>query len=184
MKFFAQLLVILSLSTSTLLAATPEDLFWWMGELKGEWMLSEDHEQFGSCKHDETQLKLVDKGITFKFIGQGTTIQEDLLPNSPRQMVTMYHCLDIACTNLKATHYCVKKNQPQFIANLKESSEEKMIFDCDMSTEICQSNQDHVHTIVHELLDDGDILKTSYLSWKDGKPTKSTVCTFVRVEED
>jgi len=92
------------------------DLFDWMEEaLKGEWMLSPADRQTGtdSYKHKAVApLAGTDAtGIAFKLIGRETTIQEDLLPNTRKQMVTMYHCKDIACTTLKATHYCVKQNQ-------------------------------------------------------------------------
>jgi len=149
-------------------------LFDWMTEaLKGEWVLSPEAKQTGtdSYKHPAVApLVGTDAtGIAFKLIGRETTIQEDLLPDTAKQMVTMYHCKDIACTTLKATHYCVKQNQPEFIADLAASSAERFVFECDMSTELCQSNEDHVHRIIHELSEDGSHLKVSYLSWQDGK---------------
>ncbi len=174
-------LLLTSLLISTLHAEEIEgwDLFDWMEEgLKGEWVLSPADKQIGteSYKH-KAVMPIVGTdttGISYKLIGRDTTIQEDLLPNTMKQMVTMYHCKDIACTTLKATHYCVKRNQPEFIANLEASSETKMIFDCDMSTELCQSNEDHVHQIIHEITNDGKHLKTSYLSWEDQKPKKNS----------
>lgn len=141
--------------------------------LNGDWKMSVEEKQTGtnSYKHPAVKPLLgTDKtGINFKLIGRDTTIQEDLLPNTAKQMVTMYHCKDIACTTLKATHYCVKQNQPEFIANLKDSTEDRIVFDCDMSTELCQSDEDHVHQIVHELSQEGTHLKTSYFSWAEGK---------------
>jgi hypothetical protein len=150
------------------------DLFDWMDEaLRGEWVLSPAEKQTGtdSYKHPAVLPLLgTDKpGIAFKLIGRETTIQEDLLPDTAKQMVTMYHCRDFACTTLKATHYCVKQNQPEFIANLEESTPTRFVFECDMSTELCRSDEDHVHRIVHELSENGSHLKTSYLSWENGK---------------
>lgn len=151
------------------------ELFDWMDtSLRGEWKLSSAEQQTGteSYKH-KALLPLAGTDTTamaFKLIGGEVTIQEDLLPNTPKQMVTMYHCKDIACSNLKATHYCSKQNQPEFLANLKESTPNKIIFDCDLSTELCQSDEDHVHQIIHELSKDGKHLKSSYLSWKEKKP--------------
>lgn len=162
------------------------DLFDWMDEaLRGEWVMSPADKQLDtdSYKH-EAVLPLLgtDKpGIAFKLIGRETTIQEDLLPNTAKQMVTMYHCKDIACTTLKATHYCVKQNQPEFIANLDASTPERFVFECDMSTELCRSDEDHVHRIIHELSSDGRHLKSSYLSWENQKPkTKSSIYHFDR----
>ena len=165
---------------------TAWELFDWMDNaLKGEWKLSPADQQINteSYKH-KAVLPLAGTEMTamaFKLIGGEVTIQEDLLPDTAKQMVTMYHCKDIACTNLKATHYCSKQNQPEFIANLKESTPTKFVFDCDMSTELCRSDEDHVHTIIHELSKGGKHLKSSYYSWKDQKPlTNSSIYHFDR----
>ena len=165
---------------------TAWELFDWMDNaLKGEWKLSPADQQINteSYKH-KAVLPLAGTETTamaFKLIGGEVTIQEDLLPDTAKQMVTMYHCKDIACTNLKATHYCSKQNQPEFIANLKESTPTKFVFDCDMSTELCRSDEDHVHTIIHELSKGGKHLKSSYYSWKDQKPlTNSSIYHFDR----
>jgi len=154
------------------------DIYDWMEALEGEWKLSPAKDQVGteSYKH-KAVIGLIDTnatGISFKSIGAKSTIQEDLLPNTAKQMVTMYHCKDMECDNLKATHYCVKQNQPEFIANLKESNATLIVFDCDMRTELCNSDEDHVHTIIHELSNNGKHLKSSYLSWKDKKPLKNS----------
>lgn len=158
---------------------TAWELFDWMdAALKGEWKLSSAAGQTGTQSYQhKAVLPLAGTDVTamaFKLIGGDVTIQEDLLPNTAKQMVTMYHCKDIACTNLKATHYCVKQNQPEFLANLKESTPNRIVFDCDMSTELCQSDEDHVHQIIHELSQDGKHLKSSYLSWKEKKPVSNS----------
>ena len=174
-KAITTLLLTLSLSISAQAEdADAYDVYEWMESLEGEWVLSPADKQTGtnSYKHKAVFPMLgTDKtGISFKSIGKKSTIQEDLLPNSPKQMVTMYHCKDIECEQIKATHYCVKQNQPEFIANFKKSTPTRIVFDCDMTTEICQSNEDHVHTIIHEITNDGKHLKTSYLSWENKKP--------------
>lgn len=154
--------------------ATAWELFGWMEDgLGGEWKLSSIENQVGteSYKH-KAVLPLAGADTTamaFKLIGGEVTIQEDLLPNTAKQMVTMYHCKDIACTNLKATHYCSKQNQPEFLANLRESTPTRIVFDCDMSTELCQSDEDHIHQILHELSNNGKHLKSSYFAWKEKK---------------
>ena len=154
------------------------DVYESMEALDGEWKLSPASKQTGtnSYKH-KAVLPLVGTnatGISFKSIGRKSTVQEDLLPNTEKQMVTMYHCKDIECMKIKATHYCIKQNQPEFIANFSKSSKDKIVFDCDMSTELCQSDEDHVHQIIHELSNNGKHLKTSYLSWKNKKPKKNS----------
>ncbi len=151
------------------------EMFEWLEALKGVWVLSEPSKQVGTESYRHPALEGLagsnTPGVVYKLIGAETVVEEDLLPDTPKQMVTMYHCKDIACSTLKATHYCVKQNQPEFIANKTLSSPTRIVFDCDMSTEWCQSDEDHVHQIVLELSENGNHLKSSYLSWKDHKPT-------------
>lgn len=163
---------------STASAATSAEVYKWIGALDGNWKMSKTVPSQGSCAFEDPNE--VDIGIAFKYIARETTIQEELLPDTERKMVTMYHCNDIACSNIKGSHYCVKKNQPQYLANLKESTPNRIIMECDMSTELCNSNENYVFKIVHELSPDGKKLKSSYLSKKDKKPIPSTICNFER----
>jgi len=39
-----------------------------------------------------------------------------------------------------------------------------------MSTELCKSEEDHVHTIIHEISKNTTHLKSSYLSWENQVP--------------
>ena len=150
------------------------DIYDWMESLKGEWILSPAKKQVGTQSYKSKALESIlgttKPGMVFKSIGRDSAIQEDLLPNTAKQMVTMYHCKDLECNNLKATHYCVKQNQPEFIANLELSTSTRIVFDCDMSTDICKSDEDHVHKIIHEITNSGKHLKSSYLSWENKKP--------------
>ncbi|MBU0720665.1 hypothetical protein KJ877_04940 [bacterium] len=175
---FYYLASVLLVSTIHAGEADAFDLYDWMESLNGEWTLSPAEKQTGtdSYKH-KAVLPLVGTdatGIAFKSIGRNSTIQEDLLPNTAKQMVTMYHCKDLECEQIKATHYCVKMNQPEFIANLAASTKNRIVFDCDMSTELCLSDEDHVHQIIHEISDKGTHLKTSYLSWENQKPKENS----------
>jgi len=178
-KITFHLLISASLITFTYAQeADAFDVYDWIGALKGEWKLSPANKQIGtdSYKH-KAILPIVGTnttGISFKHIGYNSTIQEDLLPNTAKQMVTMYHCKDMECNQLKATHYCVKQNQPEFIVNFKETSKNKIVFDCDMSTDLCRSDEDHVHKIIHEISKDNKHLKSSYLSWKNKKQKKNS----------
>jgi len=151
-----------------------------MTTLQGEWILSPAEQQQGKA----TQHKLVEPligtdttAMSFKLIGRGSTVQESLLPNTKKEMVTMYHCNNVECSQVKATHYCVKQNQPAMLADLS-STATKLIYNCDMSTELCQSKQNHVHMITHELSSDGNHLKTTYTSYNDGKYLKDSIYHF------
>ncbi|BAF71869.1 hypothetical protein [Sulfurovum sp. NBC37-1] len=171
------LLTVLS-SSATATDMEAGDVFEYLkSALHGEWKLSPKEKQTNTTAYkNKYVLPLVgtDKtAVAYKFIGFGSTLQEDLLPNTEKQMVTMYHCDDnIDCTQVLATHYCTKMNQPQFILDLNKTTKEKVIFNCNMKTKLCNSNEDHVHQIILEFSNGGKHLKSSYLGWTDQKPNK------------
>ena len=153
-----------------------------MQGLEGEWVLLPADKQEGKATKHKLVAPLVGTnavGMSFKLVGKGSTVQENLLPDTKKEMVTMYHCKDVSCTQVKATHYCVKQNQPEMEADLS-STANLLAYNCDMSTELCQSGQNHVHKIKHELSDGGKHLKTTYTSWNDGKYLKDSVYHFDR----
>lgn len=147
--------------------------------LSDTWYLSEEKKQIdttGAYKN-KAIAHLVGNdeaiGTEYKVIGRGATLEEILLPDTMKSMVTMYHCNSYTnCTELRATHYCAKQNQPEFLLNLDETTENRFVFDCNMKTELCNSAEDHIHKIILELSDEDDHLKASYLAWKDKKLRK------------
>ncbi len=174
------ILIILALFSSSATAdqKDPSEMYEYMKTaLVGDWKLSPSDKQSGTTSYKSKYLtSLVDTDTTataYKLIGFGSTLQEDLLPNTQKQMVTMYHCDDnIDCTQVLATHYCSKMNQPQFIMDLKKSTKEKLVFNCNMETKLCNSNEDHVHTIILDFTNKGHHLKASYLGWTNQIPNK------------
>lgn len=151
-----------------------------MTALEGDWVLSPAGKQEGKATKHELVAPLVgtdEVGMTFKLIGRGSTVQENLLPGTKKEMVSTYHCKDAQCSQVKATHYCVKQNQPEMLAD-SSSTADMLVYNCDMSTPLCQSRQDHVHKITHELSDGGKHLKTTYTSWKDGEYSKDSIYHF------
>ncbi len=159
---------------------TPKEVYNRMVEvLSDSWYLSPEEAQIdttGAHKNRAIAHLVGDEeaiGTKYKVIGRGATLQEVLLPDTMKSMVTMYHCNSYTnCTELWATHYCAKQNQPRFILNLEETTPNKFVFDCDMSTELCNSAEDHIHKMIFELSDEDDHLKASYLAWKDKKLRK------------
>lgn len=177
-KVLFTLCIIVALSISSIAKELePIDVYEHMqSALIGEWSLSPEKKQIdttGAYKN-KLVLPLVGTDITalaYKPIGFGSTLQEDLLPNTKKQMVTMYHCNDyVDCTQVLATHFCTKMNQPQFILDIKTSTKEKIIFNCNMETALCQSDEDHIHQIILEFSNEWKHLKSSYLGWTDQKP--------------
>jgi hypothetical protein len=151
-----------------------------MKMLEGDWVLSSADQQEGKTTQNALVAPLVgtdEVGMNFKLIGRGSTVQENLLPGTAKEMVSMYHCKDASCSQVKATHYCVKQNQPEMLAD-PSSTANLLVYNCDMNTPLCQSGQDHVHKITHELSDGGKHLKTTYTSWKGGEYSKDSIYHF------
>lgn len=160
----------------------PQQVFDWLSQLEGEWTLSPVEVQEGGTKTHPSVASLLGRdavAMRFSLVGRGSTVQEDLLPGTGRQMITMYHCKDDSCSGVKATHYCAKQNQPEFLASMF-SSENELLFECDMGTELCQSWDDHIHTIRHELSEDGSHLRAVYSTFLNGEYTRDTIFHFDR----
>lgn len=175
---------LLSLPNSVLAEpeAQPQQIYQWIQQLEGEWILSSMDRQEGGTRTHPSVVPLIDAeavAMRFSLIGRKSTVQEDLLPGTERQMVTMYHCRDSSCSAVKATHYCAKQNQPEFLAS-RDSSPRELIFECDMSTDLCQSWDGHIHRITHSLSEDGTHLRSAYANYLNGEYTKDTVFHFDR----
>jgi len=145
--------------------------------LNGNWTLSIASKQEGTSSYKNPKISFLvgsdATAISYKLIGQGSTLQEDLLPNTKKQMVTMYFCdAFYDCNELRATHYCAKQNNPEFILNEAQTTDTKIVFDCNMKTPLCNSDEDHVHQIIHELSNNKTHLKSSYLGWTNQIPNK------------
>jgi hypothetical protein len=163
-------------------SAQPQQIYQWIKQLEGEWVLSEVDSQEGGTKTHPSVVSLFGSeqvGMRFSLVGRESTVQEDLLPGTARQMVTMYHCKDSSCSDIKATHYCAKQNQPEFLAS-RASSPDELVFECDMTTELCQSWDGHIHRITHTLSDDGTHLRSAYATYLNGEYKDDTVFHFDR----
>ena len=162
-QIFFALLTSLVLSVSANAQMNSTEVFETLKSFDGEWEFIAG-EQRGSC----TRGADADAAIEFKMIGKDTAVQEDLMPGSAYQMVTMYHIEDLNEKDVIGTHYCVKKNQPAYRADLKNSTDEKMIFKCDKTrTKLCNSKEpyggSYVDSVVYEILDNGDALTVHYM---------------------
>jgi hypothetical protein len=155
-----------------------------LASLKGDWKLAPADKQQGGATKKGPAAKMIgtDKtAMSFKVIGKGTTVQENLLPGTGKEMATMYHCNKFKdCSQVEAKHYCAKKNQPELVLDAGASSDRMVTLNCDMSSDLCKSNEGHIHKITHELSADNKHLKTSYTTFKDGKYKKDSIYHFVR----
>ena len=152
--------------------------------LDGDWKLSPANAQQGGATKKGPAAQLVgtnETAISFKVVGKGSALQETLLPDTDKEMVTMYHCNDFKnCSQVQAKHYCAKQNQPELILDTDKSSDTITVMACDTSTSLCNSVEGHVHVIKHELSEDNNHLRTTYTIFNNGKFEKDTVYHFDR----
>ena len=107
-------------------APEPKVIYSWIKQLEGKWTLSAAERQEGGTKTHPSLITMLNSdrvAMEFRLIGRDMTVQEDLLPGTKREMVTMYHCSDSSCSAVKATHYCAKGNQPEFLASTEALTE-------------------------------------------------------------
>ena len=152
--------------------------------LDGVWVLSPADVQEGGATKKEPAKELIgtdETAMAFKVVGKGSAVQENLLPDTEKEMVTMYHCNDFKnCSQVQAKHYCAKQNQPELILDTVNSNDVVIVMACDMSTPLCNSANDHVHMIKHELSQDNNHLKTTYTISGGGKLQKNSIYHFDR----
>ncbi|MEN8251218.1 MAG: hypothetical protein ABFS32_19955 [Bacteroidota bacterium] len=186
MNYFKLTTVLLTIfAISSAFASNPaQQKYDTLTQLQGEWKLAHADKQEGGATKKGPAAKIIGTNktaISFKVIGRGSTLQENLLPGTPKEMATMYHCDDFDnCGKIKAKHYCAKQNQPELILDAEKSSDKKVVMSCDMSTSLCNSSEGHVHRITHELSEDKNNLKTTYSIYKDGMHKKDSVYHFSR----
>ena len=114
-KIVISLVIALSFSVNANAEMSAKDIYYTLMSFDGEWKFIKGEQQ-GSCTRGDD----ADAAVVYKMIGKETAIQEDLMPGSAYQMVTMYHLEDPKDVELIGTHYCVKKNQPAYRADLKK----------------------------------------------------------------
>ncbi|MGV6826944.1 MAG: hypothetical protein ACWA5Q_08200 [bacterium] len=155
-----------------------------LAAMQGDWILAPASTQEGGATKKGPAAKMIGTNqvaMSFKLIGKGSTVQENLLPGTVKEMATMYHCDNFNnCQQVKATHYCAKQNQPALVLDSNNSSKQKITMDCDMNSPLCNSAEGHVHKITHELSNGNRKLKTTYTIFKDGKFQKNSIYHFVR----
>ena len=175
-----KLLLVLLISNIANAQMSSSQIFEQLKLQKGKWNFVKDAQQGACFMGDDSRI-----AIEFKLIGDETTIQENLMPDSDFAMVTMYHLEDMNDKDIIATHYCKKQNQPAFRADLKNSTPNRLIFKCDATrSKLCTSKEprkgSYVDSIVHQMGSDG-VLTIHYLGRGSKIDAKGyTRCKFMR----
>lgn len=103
--------------------------------------------------------------IRYRVVGNGTAVQETIFPDTPHEMVTMYH---VDGGELVMTHYCAAGNQPMMRAvPAPDLSQIRWEF-------VRLSGGDpakdmHMHEGTLAFAGDGK-LRAHWQSWEGGKP--------------
>jgi hypothetical protein len=153
----------------------------WLQQLEGDWVLAPAQE--GEAAKHPVIAPLVGSGrvaLSYRLVGSKTTLQENIFPGTPREMATMYHCIDKDCSQVVADHYCSLKNQPVLRAEPGPEAG-RLVFRCDPSVPVCSSPDAHLDTLTIELPRGGEgPLRTTFALQKDGKPGESLLFLFER----
>jgi hypothetical protein len=119
----------------------------------------------GDWTHKEDKSGKESVTIRYRVISGGTAVEEELLPDSPGAMTSIYH-LDNG--NLVMTHYCSLGNQPHLRAT-KASTPSKMEFECVGGGGNMKSENDmHIHHLVFTFQSDNHFTQ-EWSANKNGK---------------
>jgi hypothetical protein len=108
--------------------------------------------------------------VVYRLASGGTVVQETLFPETPHEMISMYH---LAGGQLVMTHYCAMGNQPRLKLDTAASTPERLVFAFDGGTNFDPAKDGHVHSGVVEW--QGEALHADWTFWADGEPANHAV---------
>ena len=112
--------------------------------------------------------KPTDKVVSvIKVTAAGSAVHETLFPDSPMEMVSVYH-LDKG--ELVMTHYCALGNQPRMKAEIKSPNQIKWVFTG--GTNLDPAKDMHMHGGTLTIVDD-DHIQFDGEAWENGKPSET-----------
>lgn len=126
-----------------------------MRQLAGQWIESEP--EAGKT----AQLVSV-----FKVVGAGSAVAETMFPDTPHEMITMYH---LDGDTLMLTHYCAAGNQPQMKAKAGKDAD-KLEFEFTGGTNVDMKKGLHMHSLTITFVDADNIIE-NWTHYEDGKAT-------------
>ena len=109
--------------------------------------------------------------ITYKVVGSGSAVVEDLFPGTDHSMVSVYFLVG---NDLRLTHYCAAKNQPQLKLDLKASTPDQLVFAFDGGTNFDPAKDAHMHEGKITLKSDGKV-ESSWTGFVNGKAAETKV---------
>jgi hypothetical protein len=104
--------------------------------------------------------------VVYRLASGGSVVQETLFPDTPHEMISMYHLAD---GQLVMTHYCAMGNQPRMRLDAGASGPDRLVFAFDGGSNLDPAKDAHVHSGVLEWK--GDTLRADWTVWSGGKAT-------------
>lgn len=114
--------------------------------------------------------------VEYKLTGSGTALVETLGPDSPFEMVSVYH-MDNG--NLMMTHYCGAGNQPTMMLKPGKSAD-TLFFDFVRGSNM-KPKDTHMHSETYKFLGPDHII-ADWVSFQGGKPGEHAKFDFRRVK--
>lgn len=111
--------------------------------------------------------------VVYRVTGGGSAVVETFNPDSPMEMVTVYHDRG---GSLEMTHYCMLGNQPHM--RLSDSSDSSVSLRLVKKSGI-EKNETHMSALTIEFDSENEITQIWTLS-KDGKPHKGPAIHLTR----
>lgn len=112
----------------------------------------------------------------YRVIAGGSALEERMFPDTPKEMVTLYHEKD---GRLVLTHYCMLCNRPSM--TLVKSDDKSLTFDLAKDSEIKVDSEKHMHSAVFTFVD-ADHLTQNWTLYDNGKAQDEHPFQFVRVK--
>ena len=132
--------------------------------LAGDWVAAEDGDM----------VKKGDLVARYRLTGHGSAVVEDVFPDTPHAMTTVYHADG---SDVVLTHYCMSGNQPRMRA--KGAAGSRVDFAFDGGTNIDPKRDRHMHQASFEFVGDGEI-RSAWTEYDGGKPSMTVKFHLVR----
>lgn len=154
---------------------TADQAFKTMLTLEGTWTGDAVVVPVGQSKEDGTASNTT---VTYRTIGNGTSVMATFAAGTPSEMVSMYH--QDGKDTLIHTHYCAVGNQPSM--SFVETAEEGVIdFQFTTGTNMDVNADYHVHNSYLKIIDE-DHFEARSERWGDGKLMSYRYTTMTRVK--
>ncbi len=114
----------------------------------------------------------------FRVSAAGTTVMEIMGPDTPHEMINMYH---LDGDELVLTHYCASGNQPTMRLDRAASSGDHLVFDFTGGTNLDAAVDVHIHSAEIRLLADGTV-DSVWMGWQGGEPAGVMTFHLARAE--